>query len=298
MTASISTTSYPTTTSTTRRTAKTTATAIPTTIPGITASRVRPTTRTSWSCASGKSEICWPPCCSRTARRCCWRATSSAIRKTATTMPMRRTTTSTGRTGSAYPPRGRALREFTRRLIATRKAFPILYRSRFLVGSRNEELDVTDVTWLTPAATEMTTEQWQDGNARCFGMLLDGRAQESGIKRRGSDATLLIVFNAHHDVVPFTLPEVAEGRHWVGLIDTAQPEAPPATSSLRSRLRCHRPIALRLRAGGRGHRRSAAGRRVDSRCDGASAGVAPTKPRRPCCPNSAARAPTWRRAAA
>jgi hypothetical protein len=42
----------------------------------------------------------------------------------------------------------------------------------------------------------MTTEQWQDGNARCFGMLLDGRAQESGIKRRGSDATLLIVFNA------------------------------------------------------------------------------------------------------
>ena len=127
------------------------------------------------------------------------------------------------------PPRGRALREFTRRLIATRKAFPILYRSRFLVGSRNEELDVTDVSWLTPAASEMTTEQWQDGNARCFGMLLDGRAQESGIQRRGSDATLLIVFNAHHDVVPFTLPEVAEGRHWVGLIDTAQPEAQPAT---------------------------------------------------------------------
>ena len=127
--------------------------------------------------------------------------------------------------------RGRALREFTRRLIATRKAFPILYRSRFLVGSRNEELDVTDVSWLTPAASEMTTEQWQDGNARCFGMLLDGRAQESGIERRGSDATLLIAFNAHHDVVPFTLPEVAEGRHWVGLIDTAQPEAPPTTYS-------------------------------------------------------------------
>ena len=83
------------------------------------------------------------------------------------------------------------------------------------MGSRNEELDVTDVTWLTPTATEMSTEQWQDGNARCFGMLLDGRAQETGIRRRGSDATLLLVFNAHHDVVPFTLPDVAEGRHWV-----------------------------------------------------------------------------------
>ena len=132
----------------------------------------------------------------------------------------------------AISPCGRALREFTRRLIVTRKAFPILFRSRFLVGSRNEELDVTDVTWLTPGATEMATEQWQDGNACCFGMLLDGRAQESGIQRRGSDATLLIAFNAHHDVVPFKLPYVAEGRHWWGLIYTAQPVSELATHPL------------------------------------------------------------------
>src|SRR3954469_3839022 len=77
---------------------------------------------------------------------------------------------------------GRSLREFVRRLIAMRKAFPILYRSRFLIGSHNEELDVKDVTWLSPSADEMTTEQWQDGNVKCFGLLLDGRAQETGIK--------------------------------------------------------------------------------------------------------------------
>ena len=88
------------------------------------------------------------------------------------------------------------------------------------------------MTWLTPVATEMTTEQWQDGNARCFGMLLDGRAQESGIKRRGSDATLLLVYNAHHDVVPFTLPDVAEGKHWLGLMDTARPDSTLGTHSL------------------------------------------------------------------
>ena len=70
------------------------------------------------------------------------------------------------------------LREFTRKVTATRKAFPILYRSRFLVGSRNEELDVTDVSWLSPSGAEMSSEQWQDGNVRSFGMLLDGRAQE------------------------------------------------------------------------------------------------------------------------
>ena len=121
--------------------------------------------------------------------------------------------------------RGRSLREFTRKLIVTRKAFPILYRGRFVVGTLNEELDVKDVTWLSPTGEEMATEQWEDGNARCFGMLLDGRAQESGVKRRGSDATLLLIYNAHHDVVNFTLPSVPEGRHWQGLIDTNRPDS-------------------------------------------------------------------------
>ena len=121
--------------------------------------------------------------------------------------------------------RGRSLREFTRKLIVTRKAFPILYRGRFVVGTLNEELDVKDVTWRSPTGEEMATEQWEDGNARCFGMLLDGRAQESGVKRRGSDATLLLIYNAHHDVVNFTLPSVPEGRHWQGLIDTNRPDS-------------------------------------------------------------------------
>jgi isoamylase len=120
---------------------------------------------------------------------------------------------------------GRALREFARRVIAIRKAFPILFRSRFVVGAHNEELDVKDVTWLSPSGTELTIAQWHDENARCFGMLLDGRAQESGIKRRGSDATLLLIYNAHFDVVNFVLPAVPEGASWLGLIDTNQPES-------------------------------------------------------------------------
>ena len=53
---------------------------------------------------------------------------------------------------------GRSLREFTRKVIAMRKAFPILYRGRFFVGAYNEELDVKDVTWLSPSGEEMTTE--------------------------------------------------------------------------------------------------------------------------------------------
>ncbi|MBI5265294.1 MAG: glycogen debranching protein GlgX [Bradyrhizobium sp.] len=120
--------------------------------------------------------------------------------------------------------RGRALREYLRKLTAVRNAFPILHRSRFPVGAYNEELDVKDVAWLSPSGQEMTTEQWEDPNARCLGMLLDGRAQATGIKRRGSDATLLLIYNAHHDVVDFVLPTVPEGRSWIALIDSSEPE--------------------------------------------------------------------------
>ena len=59
---------------------------------------------------------------------------------------------------------------------------------------------------------------------RCFGMLLDGRAQETGVKRQGSDATLLLIYNAHHESVEFILPEVPQGRAWAGLIDTHVPD--------------------------------------------------------------------------
>jgi glycogen operon protein len=54
-------------------------------------------------------------------------------------------------------------------------------------------------------------------------VLLDGRAQETGIRRVGSDSTLLIIVNSHTEVVPFTLPSALGGSRWVRLIDTNDP---------------------------------------------------------------------------
>jgi glycogen operon protein len=119
---------------------------------------------------------------------------------------------------------GKALHAFVQRLIKLRLKYPILRRGRFLVGEYNEELGVKDVTWLSPSGEEMTTEQWHDANGRCLGMLIDGRAQETGIRRRGGDATMLLVVNSHHEGVNFTLPEVPEGLNWVSLVDTNQPD--------------------------------------------------------------------------
>ncbi|MER2299327.1 MAG: glycogen debranching enzyme GlgX, partial [Pseudomonas sp.] len=119
---------------------------------------------------------------------------------------------------------GKALLAFVKRLTRLRLTYPVLRRSRFLVGDYNEAIGVKDVTWLAPDGNEMSVEQWEDPHGRCMGMLIDGRAQVSGIARPGSEATMLLIVNAHHDVVPFKLPAVPEGDYWSCLIDTDRPE--------------------------------------------------------------------------
>jgi isoamylase len=117
-----------------------------------------------------------------------------------------------------------SLIDFVRKLIALRHAFPILRRSRFLTGEHNTALGVKDVRWLTPVATDMDDTHWQDPMARCFGMLMDGRAQATGIKRPSMDATVLLVLNAHHDAVKFRLPRVVGSESWRCLLDTNLPQ--------------------------------------------------------------------------
>jgi len=115
---------------------------------------------------------------------------------------------------------GQRLIRFAQRLTALRHKYPILRRNRFLTGVYNEELGVKDVTWINASGAEMKPEDWADMNMECFGMLMDGRAQPTGIRKRGEDATLLMVLNAYHDLVGSTLPETAGGSHWQLLIDT------------------------------------------------------------------------------
>jgi glycogen operon protein len=114
---------------------------------------------------------------------------------------------------------------FVRKLIGLRQKYPILRRCRWLTGEYSEELEVKDVTWINPNGEEMRQEHWDDPNSRCFGMLLDGRAQETGIRRRGELATLLIIFNPWQDVVKFTLPAATGGSGWTLRADTNFPDA-------------------------------------------------------------------------
>ena len=121
-------------------------------------------------------------------------------------------------------PEGHALTVFVRKLLALRQQYPILRRGRFLTGQFDEELGVKDVTWMAVNGHEMTEGDWRNPDTRCFGMLMDGRAQATGVRRAAQDATLLWVLNSYHGAVDFTLPKLAGVRRWVTLFDTSAPD--------------------------------------------------------------------------
>ena len=116
--------------------------------------------------------------------------------------------------------KGKHLVEFVRQLTALRHRFPILRRNRYYTGKCNETLGVKDLTWINANGREMEDEHWGDSNMKCFGMLMDGRAQPTGIQKRGGDATMLLVVNGHNDLVEFTLPESYGSDEWALLVDT------------------------------------------------------------------------------
>jgi len=116
--------------------------------------------------------------------------------------------------------KGHSLIQFVQKLTRLRHRFPILRRNRFLTGEYIEELGVKDVTWINANGQEMQNEHWGDEGMRCFGMLMDGRAQPTGIRQRGSDATMLLIVNVYHDVVDFVFPVCPGGETWSLLVDT------------------------------------------------------------------------------
>ncbi|SEL94005.1 glycogen operon protein [Pseudoxanthomonas sp. GM95] len=112
------------------------------------------------------------------------------------------------------PSEGR-LAEFVRQLTSLRKRYPILTRGRFLNGQYNEDAGMKDLTWLNPGGDEMQPDHWGDPGARSIGLVLEGKAQVSGVREYANDATLLILINAYHEGVSFKLPDDADqALHW------------------------------------------------------------------------------------
>jgi glycogen operon protein len=120
--------------------------------------------------------------------------------------------------------KGQSLVSFVQKLTRLRHKYAILRRNRFLTGGYDSELEVKDLTWINATGAEMRPEDWSDDNMRCFGMIMDGRARPTGVRQRGTEATMLLIMNGHYDLVEFTLPPCPGGEGWRLALDTHLPD--------------------------------------------------------------------------
>lgn len=118
----------------------------------------------------------------------------------------------------------RDLLAFVQRMINLRKKHAVLHRRRFFQGRPIKGANVKDVLWLKPNGQEMNEEEWRDPGVRCLGMFLSGQGLDETDERgrKLSDENFLILLNAHHEDVPFTLPELHPCARWSAWMDTSR----------------------------------------------------------------------------
>ena len=114
--------------------------------------------------------------------------------------------------------------EYTRRLIRLRTEHPVFRRRGWFKGRAIGGAEVEDIGWFTPEGEEMTREDWQEGFAKSLAVFLNGDAIASpGLRgERVVDDSFYLLFNAHHEPVPFTLPGPEMGKEWTLVLNTAE----------------------------------------------------------------------------
>ena len=121
------------------------------------------------------SARCWPRCCSRRACRCCWPATSSATRQQRQQQPLL-----PGQRDhlDRLDAADEALTAFTARLIALRRARPLLASSGWLTGAPDAR-GARDLVWLDRLGHEMQPHHWDEADRFVLGMQLAAPADSA-----------------------------------------------------------------------------------------------------------------------
>jgi glycogen operon protein len=130
---------------------------------------------------------------------------------------------------------GEQLQAFARRLIALRHAHPIFRRSSFLAGDQGPA-KLPDVWWFRPDGRKLTRRDWEGSSGPRLGIFLNGDELQM-LDSRGEpvrDDSFVILFNAHHEEVAFTLPPRRFGLRWELGLSTGDPDAPAETYNARS----------------------------------------------------------------
>ncbi len=121
------------------------------------------------------------------------------------------------------------LMAFTARLIAFRKAHPILRQKRFLHARERPVDGIEDLFWWRADGARMKAADWENPETRCFAAEMRTASGTPGYAVR--EEAVLVVFNAG-DALDFVLPDAPAGKHWVLHVDTSAPEivSSPATA--------------------------------------------------------------------
>ena len=118
-----------------------------------------------------------------------------------------------------------ALLDFTRQLIYFRRRHPVFRRRKWFQGQAIRGSDVSDIGWINSDGTQMTEEQWNSGFVKAIGIFLNGEAVPTRGKQgeRVMDDSFLLFFNAHYELIEFTLPPELREREWSVIINTTKP---------------------------------------------------------------------------
>jgi glycogen operon protein len=113
--------------------------------------------------------------------------------------------------------------EFFKRMIRLRHEHAIFRRRHFFQGRPLRGSGLKDILWLKPDGGEMSEADWREPHARSLGVYLsgDGFTERDDQGRPLTDASFLILFNAHHDEVGFVLPRYVPESRWLMVMDTA-----------------------------------------------------------------------------
>lgn len=125
--------------------------------------------------------------------------------------------------------------DFTRRLLRIRANHPVFRRRRFLAGGPlGEDAKDRDIAWLVPSGKLMTQDDWGFAFGKSLMVYLNGKAISEPDSRGHQivDDSFLLMFNAYHEQIEFTLPGTNFGRSWKLIVDTTEDTGYPRQLAL------------------------------------------------------------------
>jgi glycogen operon protein len=113
--------------------------------------------------------------------------------------------------------------EFTRLVIAFRKAHPNLRRRKFYQDREVYQSSLKDIAWYSVEGKEMRESQWNAPWMRSIGVMFNGTTLNEVDETGQSivDDSFLLLLNSHSDPVTYTLPQSPRNRNWELAMDTS-----------------------------------------------------------------------------